>query len=168
MSERAVGVSGGVGKIEPEVKPEPVLEPFQLAAVAAPIYAMILGNHAGARSGDVQRQAASNAVELAGVLWAGVPKGVPVNVAVPYIEQRGGTLNCTMGEWENRPHGYEYRWYLDGVAVVEEEGGTSVSSADYVIRAGDVGRRATCVVAARNVLGEVAAPPSNEVVVVLP
>jgi hypothetical protein len=87
------------------------------------------------------------------------PQAPPVNRDVPYAEQRGATLNCTMGNWDNVPDSYAYDWHKDGVS-------TGIVSSDYPVQAGDAGHSFTCVVTATNALGSTTAPPSNAVVVV--
>ena len=87
--------------------------------------------------------------------------GVPVNVDVPYVEQSGAALTCTMGNWEGEPDQYEYQWRLDGVDVPGEGDTLPVTSAD-------AGKLATCVVTASNATGSTEAPPSNEVTVTDP
>jgi hypothetical protein len=84
--------------------------------------------------------------------------GPPGNVDVPYVNQDGDTLACTMGNWTNEPSAYAYQWQLDG-------SDTGSDSDTLVVTAGDVGRTATCVVTATNDLGSTAAPPSNGVVI---
>lgn len=122
-----------------------------LAQLAAPIYAttMVTGGTMPA------------AIETAQELWLAAqaaPTAPPVNRDVPYVEQNGTMLACTMGNWENEPTGYAYQWHMDGEAVGQDASWHQVTGPD-------VGRTATCVVTARNGLGATAAPPSNEVVV---
>ena len=93
-----------------------------------------------------------------------VPTTPPINVDVPHVQQEGGSLTCTMGNWEGmqaEPHSYAYQWQLDGADIT---GGT----ATLPIMADDVGKTATCVVSATNALGTTAAPASNGVVVTAP
>jgi hypothetical protein len=93
-----------------------------------------------------------------------VPTTPPINVDVPHVQQAGSELTCTTGNWEGmqaEPHSYTYQWQLDGADIT---GGT----ATLPIVADDVGKTATCVVAATNALGTTAAPPSNGVVVTVP
>lgn len=88
----------------------------------------------------------------------------PTNVDVPYAEQRGAVLNCTMGNWDNmdaEPHSYSYQWN-DGTANV------GTNSADHTVLPGDIGKSYTCVVTATNAGGSTAAPASNAVVVADP
>jgi hypothetical protein len=80
----------------------------------------------------------------------------PVNVDVPYVSQTGPTLSCTMGNWENVPTSYSYRWQIDGTNV-------GADSALYTVTAGDVGGMATCTVTATNARGSTTAPASNPV-----
>lgn len=86
------------------------------------------------------------------------PTAPPVVVDVPYVEQVGATLTCTMGNWENTPTAYAYQWQLDGADV-----GSDSASVDVTPAA--VGHSATCVVTASNAIGSTTAPPSNAVVV---
>lgn len=86
------------------------------------------------------------------------PVEAPANVDVPYVEQQGETLTCTMGNWTGEPASYAYQWQSDGVDVVGGE-------ATYAVTADDVGMTFTCVVTASNAGGSTAAPPSNGVVV---
>ena len=87
--------------------------------------------------------------------------GLPVNVDVPYIEQQGDTLHCTMGNWEGEPTSYAYQWRLDDVDV-------TAAGEDCVVTADDAGKVARCVVTASNATGSTEAPPSNAVVVTDP
>jgi len=80
----------------------------------------------------------------------------PVNVDVPYVSQTGSTLSCTMGNWENVPTSYSYRWQIDGANV-------GTDSALYAVTAADVGGMATCTVTATNARGSTTAPASNPV-----
>ena len=82
----------------------------------------------------------------------------PANVDVPHASQTGDTLSCTMGNWDNEPTGYAYRWLLDDT---DEVG----SDATYVVKADDAGRSATCIVTAINAIGATDAPPSNAVII---
>lgn len=93
---------------------------------------------------------------------AGAPPAVeaPVNVDVPYVGGvgiLGGTLTCTMGNWEGEPTTYAYQWKSDAADV-----GTGAAS--YVVADTDVGHSITCVVTATNAAGSTTAPPSNAVV----
>ena len=100
-------------------------------------------------------QAASTAKEAA----ADAPEGPPVNVDVPYAEQFGTTLNCTMGNWENmqaEPHSYAWQWQRDGANVA------GATAADYLVTPADVDAAMACVVAATNALGTTTAR-SNDV-----
>jgi hypothetical protein len=83
----------------------------------------------------------------------------PGNIDVPYAEQRGGQLNCTMGNWSNAPASYAYQWKRGTTNI-----GTDSSS--YTVTPADVGTTVTCVVTATNALGSTVAPPSNAVLVV--
>ena len=85
----------------------------------------------------------------------------PVNRDVPYVEQQGATLNCTMGNWEGEPTTYGYQWKIDGAVV-------GTDAATHTVQAADVGKKATCIVTATNAGGSTAAPPSNEVTITDP
>ena len=85
----------------------------------------------------------------------------PVNRDVPYVEQQGATLNCTMGNWEGEPTTYGYQWTVGGTVV-------GTDAAEYTVQASDVGKTATCIVTATNSGGSTAAPPSNEVTITDP
>ena len=87
--------------------------------------------------------------------------GAPVNRDVPYVEQQGATLNCTMGNWEGEPTTYGYQWKIDGAVV-------GTDAATHTVQAADVGKKATCIVTATNAGGSTAAPPSNEVTITDP
>ena len=80
----------------------------------------------------------------------------PVNVDVPYVEQAGAQLTCTMGNWEGEPTSYAYQWRRDGVDVGD---GTAV----HALTEADAGVDFVCVVTAGNALGTTEAPPSNTV-----
>jgi hypothetical protein len=84
--------------------------------------------------------------------------GPPVNVDVPYVEQSGGVLTCTMGNWTGEPDAYNYRWTVDGA---EAGGNDDILS----ITGDDIGKTAVCVVTATNGEGSTTAPASNEVVI---
>ena len=81
----------------------------------------------------------------------------PVNVDIPYAEQSGLSLTCTMGNWNNEPASYVYLWRIDGTP--------SGTSAVYGIKPEDVGHTANCTVTATNAIGSTTAPPSNDVVI---
>ena len=87
-----------------------------------------------------------------------IEAGPPTNVDVPYVNQDGDTLACTMGNWTGEPTSYAYQWQLDG-----SDAGTD--SDTLVATSGDIGKTARCVVTATNDLGSTAAPPSNGVVI---
>ena len=82
----------------------------------------------------------------------------PVVRDVPYIEQQGDTIHCTMGNWDGEPTSYSYAWKMDGMGIGTDD-------AFYVVQPGDVGGTATCVVTATNAIGSTEAPPSNAVTV---
>jgi hypothetical protein len=78
----------------------------------------------------------------------------PVNVDVPYVEQAGAQLTCTMGNWEGEPTTYAYQWQAEGVDVGD-------GTATYALIETDVGLAFVCVVSATNAAGTTVAPPSN-------
>ena len=91
------------------------------------------------------------------------PTAPPVNVDIPYLGGDGvpgGTLNCTMGNWEGEPDSYQYNWLSDGQPVKSGTG-----SETYQVLPEDVGHGITCVVTATNSLGSTEAPESNEVMI---
>lgn len=89
----------------------------------------------------------------------GGPPAAPVNVDVPYVQQEGADLTCTMGNWQGEPTSYAYKWMRDGTNV------SGATSAAYTTLESDVGKSFTCTVTATNAMGETVAPPSNAVVV---
>ena len=89
----------------------------------------------------------------------GGPPAAPVNVDVPYVQQEGADLTCTMGNWHGEPTSYAYKWMRDGTNL------SGATSATYSTLESDVGKSFTCTVAATNAMGETVAPPSNAVVV---
>jgi hypothetical protein len=82
----------------------------------------------------------------------------PVNVDVPFVDQAGSELRCTMGNWDGEPTAYVYQWRLDDVDIPGD-------GATLPVVAADVGHTATCTVTASNAHGSTTAPPSNAVVV---
>lgn len=82
----------------------------------------------------------------------------PVNVDVPHVQQDGGRLTCTMGNWEGEPTSYAYAWTHNGDAV-------AMDSAELTLTADEVGDTFVCTVSATNAAGTTAAPPSDAVVV---
>jgi hypothetical protein len=89
----------------------------------------------------------------------------PENVDVPYVEQAGNNLTCTMGNWNNMqqsPATYAYQWAKDDGTLI----GTNASL--YPISFADVGQTIGCTVTASNAIGTTTAPPSNSVVVTAP
>jgi hypothetical protein len=82
----------------------------------------------------------------------------PVNVDVPFVDQSGSELRCTMGNWQGEPTAYVYQWKMDGTDIPGDGATLPVTSAD-------TGHSATCVVTAENAHGSTTAPPSNAVVV---
>jgi hypothetical protein len=85
----------------------------------------------------------------------------PRNIDVPYAQQEGGLLTCTMGNWAGEPTRYSYQWVRDGNTNVGT-GPSMAFSSDFV------GDTVTCVVSASNAHGTTAAPPSNPVTVGAP
>jgi hypothetical protein len=104
-----------------------------------------------------QRDAGSRAATLIDVTPAVTDP--PVNVDVPYVEQVGDLLTCTMGNWDNEPTSYSYQWKSDGTATI----GTDASQ--YTVTPDDAGHTITCIVTATNAIGSTAAPPSNGVAI---
>ena len=82
----------------------------------------------------------------------------PVNRNVPFVDQAGSELRCTMGNWEGEPTSYAYQWKLDDTDI---PGNGPI----LPVVAADVGHTATCTVTATNAHGSTTAPPSNAVVV---
>ena len=82
----------------------------------------------------------------------------PVNVDVPFVDQSGSELRCTMGNWQGEPTAYVYQWKMDGTDIPGD-------GATLPVTAADTGHSATCVVTAENAHGSTTAPPSNAVVV---
>lgn len=92
-----------------------------------------------------------------------LPTTPPVNVDVPLVMGDGfpgGTLTCTMGNWDGEPESYQYNWKSDGQPVKATTGGDT-----YQVLPEDVTHSITCVVVATNSAGSTEAPPSNAVVV---
>jgi hypothetical protein len=86
----------------------------------------------------------------------------PINKDVPYVSQNYTVMNCTMGNWAGDPDTYAYQWKLNGTNA-------GTNSPNYTIAApADVGKTATCVVTATNLMGSTAAPPSVGVVIATP
>jgi hypothetical protein len=82
----------------------------------------------------------------------------PVNRDVPFVDQAGSELRCTMGNWTGEPTAYVYQWKMDGTDIPGD-------GATLPVTAADTGHSATCVVTAENAHGSTTAPPSNAVVV---
>lgn len=148
---------------KPKAAPKAVAAPAPdvLAQMATPIYASLIAKWASEPSGVVHEDKMADAIEQAQGLWVAAhhaPTAAPVNVDVPMVEQNGTVLACTMGNWENVPTGYSYQWQLDGAPVGQD-------ASWYQTLPADVGRKGTCLVTARNGLGETVAPVSNAVVV---
>jgi hypothetical protein len=71
-----------------------------------------------------------------------VAAGPPVNVDVPYAEQHGEQLTCTMGNWDGEPRDYAYQWLRDDAAIAAAWGST------YALEPDDVGKSFACEVIA--------------------
>ena len=71
---------------------------------------------------------------------------LPVVIDVPYAEQQGAALTCTMGNWDGQPDQYEYQWRLNGIDMPGEGNTLPVTTAD-------AGKTAICVVTASNATG---------------
>jgi hypothetical protein len=84
----------------------------------------------------------------------------PTIVDVPYVQQTGNVITCTMGNWTGEPYAYHYVWCIEGAEIVDGNG-----SSVYTFLPEDVGYVITCVVSATNVSGTTEAPPSNEVLI---
>ena len=82
----------------------------------------------------------------------------PVNRDVPFVDQSGSEMRCTMGNWEGEPTSYAYQWQMGGTDIPGD-------GATLPITPADAGASVTCVVTASNAHGSTAAPPSNAVVV---
>lgn len=87
------------------------------------------------------------------------PGEAPVNRDVPYAEQSGASLTCTMGNWDGEPDSYDYQWKRDGID-------TGAGEATLPVTQADIDHAFTCVVTAHNAQGSTEAPPSNVVTVV--
>lgn len=87
------------------------------------------------------------------------PTEAPVNVDVPYVEQQGTSLSCTMGNWQGVPDAYAYQWKRDGTTDI------GTNAATYAVAPEDIGTTVTCIVTATNAIGSTTAPPSNGVIV---
>jgi hypothetical protein len=97
--------------------------------------------------------------EEGGNTLAGLP---PKNVDVPMVSGDavvGGTLTCTMGNWEGEPKLYSSGWVSDGGDQALAYG------SEYVVQANDAGHSISCIVLATNDYGSTTAPPSNAVAI---
>ena len=82
----------------------------------------------------------------------------PVNVDVPFVQQSGATVTCTMGNWHGEPESYAYAWSADGAGIGDDSNTLTVTG-------DDVGKSVSCVVTATNEHGSTDAEPSNAVVI---
>ena len=82
----------------------------------------------------------------------------PVNVDVPFVDQSGSELRCTMGNWQGEPTSYAYQWQMGGTDIPGDGATLPVTPAD-------VGNSVSCIVTASNAAGSTAAPVSNSVIV---
>ena len=69
----------------------------------------------------------------------------PTVIDAPMIYQTGTTLTSTLGNWYGSPNSRTYQWKIDGTNV-------GTNAATYTRIAGDVGKTATCVMTATNVV----------------
>jgi len=82
---------------------------------------------------------------------------LPVNKDRPFVDGTssiGGTLSCTMGNWDNMqddPHSYSYRWARDGEPI------TDAALDSYIVVEDDVSHSLSCLVTAQNSVGNVSA-----------
>jgi hypothetical protein len=90
------------------------------------------------------------------------PLSMPLNKDVPYVNQNYTVMNCTMGNWTGDPDSYAYQWKLGATNA-----GTNSPTYTIVVPT-DVGKTATCIVTATNLLGSTAAPVSNGAVIATP
>jgi len=88
------------------------------------------------------------------------PEGPPVVVDAPYASQTGSTLSCTMGNWQNVPTIYIYRWLKAGTPV-----GRASTDPAYAVVAADNGVSYACQLTAANSVGQ-GVSLSNAVIVV--
>ena len=86
------------------------------------------------------------------------PTTPPVNVDVPYVQQAGATMTCTMGNWQGEPTAYAYQWQMDDQSIPS-------AGASLPLTQADLGHSVACIVTATNAAGSTAAPLSNAVVV---
>ena len=87
---------------------------------------------------------------------------LPVSVTAPVVEQNGGELNCTQGDWTGVPKDFVYAWRMDWTSSVGTDAPTYVLTVPD-----DVGHEFNCVVTASNVLGSAQAS-SNAVTAATP
>jgi len=92
-----------------------------------------------------------------------LPTTPPTNRDVPLVMGDafpGGTLTCTMGNWDGEPDSYQYNWKSDGQPAKATTGGDT-----YQVLPEDVGHNISCVVVATNAAGSTEAPQSNEMMI---
>ncbi len=83
----------------------------------------------------------------------------PVNIDVPLLTQTDATLTCTMGNWTGEPTSYTYEWHMDSASI-----GPASEDNSYVVPPEDVGKTATCLVAATNAKGTTSVLSNTHVV----
>jgi hypothetical protein len=71
----------------------------------------------------------------------------------------GDQIACTVGNWNNVPDSYAFRWSRGGTAIPDALG----AAEPYFIVAADSGLELTCVVAATNTGGTTYSDPSNPI-----
>lgn len=89
------------------------------------------------------------------------PPPAPTVIDVPYASQKGGTLSCTMGNWNGEPTAYAYQWQTGGANI------PGADEATFSLDAPHIGEKFVCVVIAGNAGGGTSAT-SNEVTVLAP
>lgn len=80
----------------------------------------------------------------------------PVNTSLPVISgtvQKGSSLTCSTGGWDDAPTSFAYQWKVNGV--------NSGTGSSYAVKAGDIGYNVTCVVTASNAGGSASATASG-------
>jgi hypothetical protein len=71
----------------------------------------------------------------------------------------GDQIACTVGNWDNVPDTYAYRWSRGGAQIA----GALGAAEPYTIVAADSGLELTCILAATNVGGTTFSTPSNPI-----